>query len=256
MGLPTVADLDRVRWITFNRPEAANALRVEDLDHVADAVRDLGGGIRAIVFTGAGERTFSAGMHLDAFRDLTPITARRLIARVADFLRAVRLSPVPTVAMLNGACLGAALELALACDIRIAQPAVRLGLPEVKLGIPSVADAALLPAFVGLSRAREMILTGDLYDLEAFGPGFANRVAEPERLRAATLAMLEKLTGHTPQVIAAQKSLFETWLNDGITTSVSTSVDVFGDLFDDPATAVAVESYQHRTPRSARGGTL
>ncbi|HEY4421103.1 MAG TPA: enoyl-CoA hydratase/isomerase family protein [Pseudonocardia sp.] len=256
MGLPTVADLDRVRWITFNRPEAANALHVEDLDRVADAVRDLGEGVRAIVFTGAGQRTFSAGMHLDAFRGLTPITARRLIARVADFLRAVRLSPVPTVAMLNGACLGAALELALACDIRIAHPAVRLGLPEVKLGIPSVADAALLPAFVGLSRAREMILTGDVYDLEAFGPGFANRVADPERLRAVTLAMLEKLTGHTPQVIAAQKSLFETWLNHGVTTSVSTSVDVFGDLFADPATARAVESYQHRTPRSARGGTL
>jgi enoyl-CoA hydratase len=255
MGMPTVADLDRVRWITFNRPDTANALRIEDLDHVADAVRDLGEGIRAIVFTGAGSRTFSAGMHLDAFRDLTPITARRLIGRVADFLRAVRLTPVPTVAMLNGACLGAALELALACDIRIAHPAVRLGLPELKLGIPSVADAALLPAFVGLSRAREMILTGDLYDLEAFGPGFANRVVEPERLRSATLAMLEKLTGHTPQVIAAQKSLFETWLNSGITTSVSTSVDVFGDLFDDPATAEAVESYQPRTPRRPRGGT-
>lgn len=246
MGLPTVADLDRVRWITFNRPEAANALRVEDLDHVADAVRDLGGGIRAIVFTGAGERTFSAGMHLDAFRDLTPIMARRLIARVAELLRSRPAQP--------GAD-GAALELALACDIRIAQPAVRLGLSEVKLGIPSVADAALLPAFVGLSRAREMILTGDLYDLEAFGPGFANRVAEPERLRATTMAMLEKLTAHTPQVIAAQKSLFETWLNQGIATSVRTSVDVFGDLFGDPATAEAVESYQHRTPRLPRGGT-
>lgn len=249
MGTPIVTDEDRVRWITFNRPEVANALRIEDLDHVADAVRDLGAGdgaVRAIVFTGAGERAFSAGMHLDTFRAATPITARRLIGRVGDFLRAVRLAPVPTVAMLNGVCLGAALELALACDIRIAHPGVLLGLPEVKLGIPSVVDAALLPAFVGLSRAREMILTGDLYDLDAFGPGFANRVVEQEQLRAGTLAMLEKLTGPTPQVIAAQKSLFETWLNSGISTCVSTSVDVFGDLFADPATAEAVEGYRAR----------
>jgi enoyl-CoA hydratase len=255
MGRPIIADMDKVRWITFDRPEAANALLADDLDHVADAVRDLGDGIRAIVFTGSGERSFSAGMHLDSFRDLTPISARRLISRVADVLRAVRLAPVPTVAMLNGACLGAALELALACDIRIAHPAVRLGLPEVKLGIPSVADAALLPAFVGLSRAREMILTGDLYDLEAFGAGFANRVVAPEQLRDATTVMLQKLTTPTPQVIAAQKALFETWLNNGLTTSVTSSVDVFGDLFADPATAEAVESYQHRTPRPARGGT-
>jgi enoyl-CoA hydratase/isomerase-like protein/CoA transferase family III len=129
-----------------------------------------------------------------------------------DFLRATRQSPVPTVAMLNGACLGAAFELALACDIRIARPGVRIGLPEVKLGIPSVADAALLPGFVGLAKAREMILTGDLYDIAELGSAFANRVVEPDRLCAETERMLETLTAPTRQVIAAPKSLFETWL--------------------------------------------
>ena len=244
MGTPTVVDDGQIRWITFDRPEAANALRVDDLDPLADAVRGTGGGIRAIVFTGSGERAFSAGMHLDSFRGHTPITARRLIARVGDFLRAVRRAPVPTVAMLNGACIGAALELALACDLRTAHPAVRLGLPEVKLGIPSVVDAALLPAFVGLSRAREMILTGDLYDLDAFGPGFANRVAAPERLRAETVALVERVTAATPEVLAAQKVLFETWLEHGISTSVATSIDVFAGVFAEPATQAAVEAYR------------
>ncbi|WP_219418848.1 enoyl-CoA hydratase/isomerase family protein [Pseudonocardia nigra] len=250
MGAPIVTDEDHVRWITINRPEIANALRIEDLGLIADAVRGIDDDVRAVVLTGAGDRAFSAGMHLDTFRSATPVTARRLIGRVGDFLRAVRRAPVPTVAVLNGVCLGAAFELALACDIRIAQPGVRVGLPEVKLGIPSVADAALLPAFVGLSRAREMILTGDLYDLEALGPGFANRVVEPDGLRAETAAMLAKLTLPTRQVIAAQKSLFETWLDTGISTSVSTSVDVFGDLFADPATVEAVESYAAATRRA------
>lgn len=247
MGLPTVTDERRIRWITFDRPEIANALRLEDLDHVADAMRDLGD-TRAVVFTGSGERAFSAGMHLDTFRDATPITARRLIGRVADFLRAVRRAPVPTVAMLNGVCLGAAMELALACDLRVAHEGVRLGLPEVKLGIPSVVDAALLPAFVGLSKAREMILTGELYELAAFGPGFANRLAEPGELRTVTAELLRRVTASTPQVLAAQKALFEVWLNDGLAESVATSIDVFGDLFADPATAQAVAAYRPGSP--------
>jgi enoyl-CoA hydratase/carnithine racemase len=244
MGSPSVVDDGTIRWITFDRPEAANALHPDDLDLAADAVRGIGDGTRAVVFTGSGERAFSAGMHLDTFRGSTPITARRQIARVGDFLRAVRQAPVATVAMLNGACIGAALELALACDLRTARPGVRLGLPEVKLGIPSVVDAALLPAFVGLSRAREMILTGDLYDLDAFGPGFANRVAEPDRLRAETLALVERVSTPTREVIAAQKALFETWLDHGITTSVATSIDVFAGVFAEPATHEAIHSYR------------
>ncbi|WP_214401394.1 enoyl-CoA hydratase/isomerase family protein [Pseudonocardia lacus] len=244
MGAPTVVDDDHVRWITFDRPEAANALHPDDLEPLADAVRGIGPGTRAIVFTGAGGRAFCAGMHLDAFAGLTPATARRLISRLADALRAVRHAPVPTVAMLNGACIGAALELALACDLRTARPGVRLGLPEVALGIPSVVDAALLPAYVGLSRAREMILTGDLYELDAFGPGFANRVAAPDRLRAETLALLRRVTAHTPEVLAAQKALFETWLEQGISACVATSVDVFADVFAAPATAAALAAHR------------
>jgi enoyl-CoA hydratase/carnithine racemase len=121
---------------------------------------------------------------------------------------------------------------------------VRLGLPEVKLGVPSVVDAALLPAFVGLSRAREMILTGDLYELDAFGPGFANRVAGPDELAGATRELLAKVTAPTREVVAAQKALFETWLEHGISTSVATSVDVFADVFAQPATRAAVAAYR------------
>jgi enoyl-CoA hydratase len=244
MPTPTVRDDNEIRWITFDRPEAANALRADDLEPLADAVRGIGPGTRAIVFTGAGERAFCGGMHLDTFADLDPATARRMIAKLADFLRAVRQAPVVTVAMLNGACIGAALELALACDLRTARPGVRLGLPEVKLGIPSVVDAALLPAFVGLSRAREMILTGDLYDLDAFGPGFANRLAPPDELPAATRELVAKVTAPTREAVAAQKVLFETWLEHGISTSVATSVDVFAGVFAEPATRAAVAAYR------------
>ena len=244
MALPRVVDDAAVRWITIDRPEAANALTLEDLQHLTTAVRDLDAGNRAVVFTGAGDRAFCDGMHLDTFSGLDPVSARAVITQVGDFLAAVRRCPAVTVVMLNGACLGVACELALACDLRVASTGVMVGLPEVKLGIPSVVDAALLPAYVGLSRAREMILTGDSVAMEELGASFANRIVAPSQLRAETERILASVLAHTPAVIAAQKSLFETWLNGGISDSVTASIEVFGDVFADPSTGAAVEAYR------------
>ena len=246
MGLPLVVDADGVRWITIDRPDVANALLVEDLVAIAAAVATVDTSRRAVVFTGSGDRVFSAGMHVDSFAGLTPDTARELITHVGDFLRAVRLCPVPTVAMLNGACVGAAFELSLVCDIRIARADARVGLPEVLLGIPSVVDAALLPAFVGLSKAREMVLTGGLYAVEDLGASYANRIVAPQQLRAETDAMLARLTAQTRTVLAAQKQLFEIWLNSGIAASVGASIDVFADVFTHPETTAAVAAYRNR----------
>jgi len=247
MPVPQVVDDAAVRWITVDRPEAANALTVDDLRHLTSAVQQVDASTRAIVFTGAGDRVFCAGMHLDTFRGLDPVSARDVITQVGDFLAAVRRSPVVTAVMLNGACLGVALELALACDLRVARTGTMVGLPEVKLGIPSVVDAALLPAYVGLARAREMILTGDSVSVEDLGSSFANRIVPASQLRAETEQLIGAVTRHTPTVVAAQKSLFETWLNAGIEESVTTSIGVFGDVFADPTTGAAVESYRSRT---------
>src|SRR3954465_6586329 len=138
MAVPHVVDDAAVRWITFDRPEAANALTLDDLRHVTSAVLEAGASTGAIVFTGTGDRAFCAGMHLETFRGLDPMSARGVITQVGDFLAAVRRSPAVTAVMLNGACLGVGFELALACDLRVARAGVAVGLPEVKLGIPSV----------------------------------------------------------------------------------------------------------------------
>src|SRR3954471_17498924 len=248
MPVPHVVDDAAVRWITIDRPEAANALTLDDLRHLTSAVQDVDPSTRAIVFTGAGERAFCAGMHLDTFRGLDPASARDVIKQVGDFLAAVRHCPAVTVVMLNGACLGVACELALACDLRVARSGTMVGLPEGKLGIPSVVDAALLPAYVGLSRAREMILTGDGVAVEELGASFANRIVAPADLRAETERLLASVLVHTPTVIAAQRSLFETWLNGGISDSVAASIEVFGDVFADPSTGAAVEAYRKGPP--------
>lgn len=250
MGLPVIHDDSGIRWITLDRPEIRNALQVEDLDHIAEGVRSAGPDVRAIILTGAGDVAFSAGMHVKTFADATPESARKSIMRVRDCVGAIRLSPRPTVALINGYCIGAAFEMALACDLRVAHSRVQFGLPEVKLGIPSVVDAALLQQFVGLSKAKEIILTGDMFPLADFAHcGIANRIVERSELRATALGLANQLGSYTPQVMAAQKGLFETWLNHGLQHGIDASVEVFAEMFTYPATVQAIAQYQP-APRS------
>lgn len=219
-------------WITFDRPDKLNIVHPEDLSELRDVIADLPPGVQAIVFTGAGQAAFSAGMNIEAFIGLTTARARALIGDLAQVMRAVRHSPVVTVAVVNGYCLGAAFELALACDLRVVTPAASFGLPEIKVGVPSVIDAALLPAFVGLSKAREMILTGDIYTLDQLPPGsIANVVAEPRELAAAVQSLLDRVATHPPAVTAAQRRLFDVWLNNGHDAAVDASTTEFASVF-------------------------
>ena len=247
MAAVDVRDEDGVRWITFSRPEKLNALLIEDLEAVTQAMTDATARPRAAVFTGAGERAFSAGMHLDSFRDLTPAGARLLIEAVRDTMASVRLAPFPTISVINGHCLGAAFELALACDLRIAASHATVGLPEIKVGIPSVVDAALLQQYVGLSKAKEMILTGDLYPVaEVERYGLFNAVVPAEQLLAETWRMLDRVAHWTPTVVASQKRLFEIWQNLPLADGIEASVDEFAQVFTDSATARQVAGYRQQ----------
>jgi enoyl-CoA hydratase/carnithine racemase len=246
-----VRDEAGVRWITLTRPEKLNALTVDDVEAVARALSDRVADLRAVVVTGAGERAFSAGMHLDVFRDLTPASARALIVKVRDFVGSMRLAPFPTICAINGHCLGAAFELALAADIRIAADHATVGLPEIRVGIPSVVDAALLQQHVGLSKAKEMILTGDLYpvaDLERFG--LFNSVVPAADLISAANEMLERVTRGTRSAIASQKRLFEIWQNASLADGIEASLEAFAGVFADPATAEQVRAQRSRVGRA------
>jgi enoyl-CoA hydratase len=246
MAAPLVSDEHGIRTITLNRPEVLNALTLEDLSAIRDAVAGADEAVRGVVLTGAGERAFSAGVHVDTFVDAAPTSGREIIERVGACVSAIRLAPVPTVAMIHGYCLGAAFEMALACDVRVACPDARFGLPEVKLGIPSVIEAALLLDHVGLSKAKEMLLTGDMYTADELPPGLVNRTAPPDRLRRTTEELLASLTSPTREVTAAQKSLIETWLNVGLQDGIEASKEVFADVFAAPATAEAIARYRRR----------
>ncbi|OUM84709.1 MAG: hypothetical protein BAA01_06140 [Bacillus thermozeamaize] len=240
-----VKDQHGVRWIFFNRPEKLNALTREDIRDAHRRVQEASEqGLDAIVFRGMGERSFSAGVHVESFRNLSTAEARELISELRGLLDAVRTSPLPTVSAINGYCIGGAMELAMACDIRIAVTHARFGMPEIKVGIPSVLDAALLQQHIGLSKAKEMLLTGDLYGVEEMDKyGLINQVVEPHALDEAVERMLQRITVHSKAAIRSQKRLFEVWQNTTLQESINASVNEFALVFGEEETRKAVEKY-------------
>jgi enoyl-CoA hydratase len=239
-----------VRWIVFDRPNKLNALTIADIREITRLVTDPGPATRGLAFTGAGGRSFCAGVHTATFLDLDPSGARAFITELRDCLAAVRTSPLPTAAAVDGYCLGAGFELALACDVRLSTPDSQFGLPEVKVGIPSVIDAALLPSHVGLGMAKEIILTGDLYPASVMDRlGLLNRVVAADRLAEATEELLARMTRHTPVVLASQKRLFEIWHNRALADAIDDSVDEFAAVFAAPETLQQIRRYRSDSPK-------
>jgi enoyl-CoA hydratase/carnithine racemase len=244
VGEPLVRDDGGIRVVTLDRPEVRNALTLDDLAVVQHAFTVVPSDICGVVLTGTGGRAMSAGMHVDTFTSAPPGHGREIIDQVGAAVGAVRRCEVPTAVAVDGYCLGAAFEMALAADFRIASAQSKFGLPEVRLGIPSVIEASLLVPHVGLSLAKEMILTAAAYSIDALPPGFVNRVADDPVTVAVDL--LREVAASTREVLTAQKQLFDTWLDVSLTDGIEESKRVFGEVFAHPATQQAIRSYRRR----------
>ena len=159
---------DQIAFVTFNRPESMNAMNRQMTKELVEACRQIeeDPGIRIAIFTGAGEKAFSAGMDLKerAETSFSPIERRqqKLSATIQSQTRAVAAITKPTIAAIRGYCVGGGLEFALACDMRVAVEDAKLGLAEVKRGlIPGSGGTQRLPRTVGVAKALEICLTGD-----------------------------------------------------------------------------------------------
>jgi enoyl-CoA hydratase/carnithine racemase len=246
---PSIEDDGGIRWLTLNRPEHLNAITHDDLPVLVDAVRTVPADIGALVLSGAGSRAFSSGVHVDVFDAMTPAGARSFISQLGAVMQAIRRAPVPSVCAIQGYCLGGAMELAMACDLRVAATDAVFGMPEIAVGVPSVLDSALLQQYVGLSKAKEMLLTGAHYPVaELEGTGFVNLTVAPDDLRTAAVRLAERVGRHARPAMAAQKRLFETWQEVGLSAAVAASVGEFAEAFGQPETLARIAAY-----RSARG---
>jgi enoyl-CoA hydratase/carnithine racemase len=199
-------------------------------------------GLRAAVLTGAGDRAFMAGADLNELTMLKPESARHFITQLHLAAQAIRALPVPVIGRLRGFCLGAGLELAAACDFRVADESFVMGMPEVKVGLPSVIEAALLPRLIGWGKTRELLLMGGNYDAdEALAMHFVEKMVPAGELDAWVENWLERILAAGPVAIRSQKSLIGKWEELGLGAAIEVGIDHFSDAYgtDEPLAMLA-----------------
>ncbi len=208
--------------ITLNRPQARNALTFAMYEELARLCRriTLGGEVKALIVTGAGDRAFAAGTDMAQFRGFSdPQHALDYEARMDQVLSDIEACPVPTIAAITGACTGGGGAIAAACDIRICDAQLKFGFPIARtLGnCLSVANLNRLSVLVGHGRLREIILTARLIEAdEALAIGLVSQVlpdAASVRARAGELA--DAMAGHAPLTIRATKEALRRLRVDG-----------------------------------------
>lgn len=188
---------------------------------------------RAVVLRGANARAFIAGADIDELKDLDLRGARAFIDRLHGLALAIRCLPVPVLARIEGYCLGAGLELAICCDLRLASDDSRFGMPEVQVGIPSVIEAALLPRFIGAGRARDLVLTGRiLLAEEALAWGLIEALAPRAALDALVESRLSDILRAAPGAIRAQKALCRQWEELPLAEAIEVGIEAFARAYE------------------------
>ena len=219
----------RIATVTVNNPAQRNALGNAGKRALAEAIDGLGAddGLRAIVLTGAGDQSFIGGAHVGEMAGFAPDGAAaaegpRLTHRACDVIRR---APVPVIARINGWCLGAGLEIAASCDMRIAVDSARFGMPEVLFGLPSGMEACLLPQLIGWGKTRELVFTGRRIDAaEALACGLVERVAPRDALETALAEWIDAILAAGPLAIRAQKALIREWEARSIAGAVEAGI--------------------------------
>jgi enoyl-CoA hydratase len=229
-------ELGRVARLTLVNPPLNLVTRalLEELDAALATLEVAApGDVRAVVVTGSGERAFSAGSHVGEFEAQRGPEGRARLAYEAGVARRLAALPMPTIAAIEGNALGGGLELALACDLRIASERARLGLPEVRLAvIPGAGGTQRLPRVVGVARARELILTGKvLAAAEAERIGLVHEVVPAGEAAARASAIGEEIALRGPLAVREAKRLLdlatETDLEEGLAAELEASVRIF-----------------------------
>jgi len=214
MSIVLCEDRGAVRHVVLNRAEKRNALNAELIAALGDAFAEAAADrdVQCVVVRGAGP-TFSSGLDFGALGALAadPGGLPALRRPILDAWNRLEQMPKPTIAQIHGACLGGAMELALACDLRTMAAGAIIGLPETRVGlVPDVGGSSRLPSIVGLGRAKELIMASKLIDgTEAERIGLVNRVAPPDELEAATDALVGELLACAPVAVGHAKRILD-----------------------------------------------
>jgi enoyl-CoA hydratase len=196
---------DQIAHITFNRPKVLNALNRKTVEELGDALNHAreDSSVRALILTGAGEKSFVAGADINELAQRTPVDGKDFSLFGQEVFRRLETMGKPSIAAINGFALGGGCELALSCTMRIASKNARLGQPEVKLGIiPGYGGSQRLARLCGKGIAHELILSGEMISAdEALRIGLVNRVVEQTELIPTAESIAKKIVANAPLAV-------------------------------------------------------
>lgn len=221
-----------IATITINRPEVRNALNPETNQEISarldDAMKD--DSVHVVVITGAGDRAFSSGADINIMKDITAAKAREFSKTGQQIFDKVETFDKPIIAAINGFALAGGLELAMACDLRIASENARLALTEINVGLtPGWGGTQRLPRYVGKAVAKELIFTGKMIDARtAERYGLVNAVVPLDQLKTAVTALAKELMKKPRVNLKLAKELINSSTETNLRTGMAHEAEAFG----------------------------
>ena len=230
---------DGIEYITLNRPQVLNALNIDTVSELRDAIeyayRD--DAVKCVIIKGAGDRAFAAGADIAEMHALTPQGGREMIANGQALMCEIEKLPKPVIAVLNGYVIGGGLELALACDIRVANDNVIFSFPEPTLGIiPGYGGSQRLGRVIGFGMAKYYCLTEERITAErAYELGLIGKLCHNNEAFEEAKKIAEAMIKRCPEAIAAIKEVMRDGMNENIDTALDIEAKTFDKLFSAPA---------------------
>lgn len=248
---------EHLAFITLNRPEGLNAFNYEmirELGQVVESVR-INPNIRTVIFTGAGDRSFSVGADLKERKTLTDAQVKRNLYKIGEVFSAIEQLPQPTIAMINGFAFGGGMELALACDFRFASPSAKMGLTETGLAIiPGAGGTQRLPRLIGETKALELILTARrLNGEEAFKYGLLTRFTADDALLTDTIQFANDILKNGPIALQQAKFAVKNGMNVDLQTGLAIERKAYELTIPTEDRLEALQAFAEKRPPQFKG---
>ncbi|OLO27653.1 enoyl-CoA hydratase [Alkalihalophilus pseudofirmus] len=244
---------NQIGLITIDSPPV-NALETQVLEELAEIVNNISEDVNVVIITGAGNKAFVAGADIKDFPNLTKETGIELVKKGQQIFQQIEDLDQPVIAAVDGFALGGGLELALACDFRIATKRSQFGLPEVKLGvIPGYGGTQRLPRLIGSGKAKQLIFSGEFLSAEeALNVGIVEEVTEGSALEAAQ-KWAEKIAQRGPLAVRAAKKAVNEGLNQTLEEGLNTEATYFGSIAETEDMNEGVAAFfEKREPKFTR----
>ncbi len=245
----TTLDEQGIATLTLQNAKKLNIVGTQAILELTAALETLRtrGDVRVLVLRGIGDTAFIGGADIYEMSTLTPPSAEAFITRLKNLCEAVRSFPAPVIARLSGFTLGAGLEVAAACDLRVSSQTGVYGMPEVAVGIPSVIHAVLLPMLIGKARATWLLMTGESIDAAtALQWGLVHELCAPEALDARVAALASRLAGFGTAALRQQKQLMRSWESLAPDAAIDATVAEFGKAFATGEPQRYMETFKNR----------